>query len=270
MEIKKLKFDCSDKNQTSALLNCMLVNARSLTKTTIDNLLNILFKDEDIDVCCITETWLKSTDQAVLADIKFRGYEIVNSPRPTNKRGGGIAFMCKNNYKFAEIKTTKYVYFELQEVLFSCKTSCIRFSTIYRTGQLTANEKSKFLEELHDYLDSLLFKDGINIIWGDFNISKDQIINKTFYILFMDLLESKGYKLIIDKPTHQKNGVLDLVFVPTNYHFNNVTIFSPDSGIEISDHYPIKLQLPLEPKRKNLSTKIKFRDLNNIDRHLSI
>ena len=52
----------------------MLVNARSLNTKTVVNLLTILFVDEKIDACCITETWLKPGHQAVLADIKLRGY----------------------------------------------------------------------------------------------------------------------------------------------------------------------------------------------------
>ena len=131
-------------------LNCMLVNARSLTRSTIDNLLNILFVDEKIDVCCITETWLKPGDQALLADIKLRGYEIVSSPRSGNKRGGGIAFLCKNYYKFKQIKTNKYFLFELLEVVFSCKSTLIRFSTIYRTGNLNIQQRSDFLNELNN------------------------------------------------------------------------------------------------------------------------
>ena len=59
----------------------MLVNSRSLNTRTADNLLNILFVVENIDICCITETWLKPGDQAILADIKLRGYEIISSPR---------------------------------------------------------------------------------------------------------------------------------------------------------------------------------------------
>ena len=59
----------------------MLINARSLNKETTDNLLNILFIDHNVDLCCITETWLKHDDQPVIADIKFRGYEITSFPR---------------------------------------------------------------------------------------------------------------------------------------------------------------------------------------------
>ena len=48
-------------------------------------------------VCCIIETLLKPGHQAVLADIKLRGYETISSPRPQNKKGGGgVVFLCKN------------------------------------------------------------------------------------------------------------------------------------------------------------------------------
>ena len=76
-------------------LNCMLVNARSLNRQTVDDLLNIIFVDEKIDICSITETWLKPGDQAVLADIKLRGYEIISSPRANNKRGGVLPSYVK-------------------------------------------------------------------------------------------------------------------------------------------------------------------------------
>ena len=56
----------------------MLVNARSLNTRTVDNLLNILFVDEKLDVCCITEIWLKLGDQAVIADIKLRCNEAIS------------------------------------------------------------------------------------------------------------------------------------------------------------------------------------------------
>ena len=227
----------------------MLVNARSLNEKTINKLVDILFVDENIDVCCITETWLKDSDEAVLADIKLRGYQIVNSPRSSNKRGGGVAFLCKDIYTHKHIKTSKYLFFELLEVYFSCKNTGIRFSTIYRTGNLNAQHRISFLEELNDYLESLLFKEGINVLWGDFNISKDQTINKKFYKDFLEMIESKGLKLIIDKPTHIKNGILDLVFVPCDFNVGNVTIFGPESGIEISDHFPIKLQIPVKAEK---------------------
>ena len=53
---------------------------------------------------------MKTRVQAVLADIKLRGYEIVSSSRARNKRGRGEAFLCKNYYKFKEIKSSKFFF----------------------------------------------------------------------------------------------------------------------------------------------------------------
>jgi len=41
---------------------------------------------------------------------------------------------------------------------------------------------------------------------GDFNISNNQATNRVLYEEFMDLMASKGFKLIIDRPTHEKMG----------------------------------------------------------------
>ena len=78
-------------NTMSLTLHCMLVNARSLNTTTVDNLLNILFVEEKIYVCCITATWLKPGHQAVLTDIKLKGNEIISSLRAKHQKGGGVA-----------------------------------------------------------------------------------------------------------------------------------------------------------------------------------
>ena len=62
----------------------------------------------------------------------------------------------------------------------------------------------------------------------------------------MDLRYIKGFKLIIDRPKKLKNGILDSVFLPSDYVLDNATIFCPDSWVDISDHFPFKIQLPLQ------------------------
>ena len=92
--------------------------------------MNILFVDEKIDVFLITETWLKPRDQAVLADIKLRGYEMIGSPSAKSKKGEEEAFLCKIYYKYEQIKSFfEFVFFEILEV-FLCKNIVDRFSTI--------------------------------------------------------------------------------------------------------------------------------------------
>ena len=46
----------------------------------------------------------------MLADIKLRGYEIISSPRARNKKAGEVAFPCKNDYKYKELKSSKFIF----------------------------------------------------------------------------------------------------------------------------------------------------------------
>ena len=63
---------------------------------------------------------------------------------------------------------------------------------------------------------------------------------------FVDLRSIKGFKLLIDRPKNLKNRILDLVFLPSDSVLDNATFFCPDSWVDISDHFPIKIQLPLQ------------------------
>ena len=63
---------------------------------------------------------------------------------------------------------------------------------------------------------------------GDFNISNIQSINRVLYKEFLNLMSSKEFQFIIDRPTHDKNGILDLLFLPFDYVIDNATIFGPD------------------------------------------
>ena len=82
---------------------------------------------------------------------------------------------------------------------------------------------------------------------------------------YSNRMESKDYELIINEPTHEKDGVLDLIFVPSNFQINKVQIFNKESGVEISDHYPVKLVLPLEGESTIDYQEIEYRNLKNIN-----
>ncbi len=64
-------------------------NARSLCNKTCGVL--ELLKDNSIDICCVTETWLRIKDSAIFAEIHDHGYDIFSAPR--RGRGGGVAFL---------------------------------------------------------------------------------------------------------------------------------------------------------------------------------
>ena len=84
--------------------------------------------------------------------------------------------------------------------------------------RLEVEQRNSFIEELNNYLDYLLHKQGLNIIWGDFNINRDQPGNRILYKDFNDLMESYNFKQIVNEATHERNGVLDLIFLPSDFY----------------------------------------------------
>ena len=75
-------------------------------------------------------------------------------------------------------------------------------------------------------------------------------------------MSSKTFKLIIDRPTHEKNWILDIVFLPSDYVIGNATIFGPDSYVDIADHFLIKIQLPLQGDKSLTQLTIERKNLD--------
>ena len=62
-----------------------------------------------------------------------------------------------------------------------------------------------------------------------------------------------------------KNWILNLVFLPSIYVSGNATVFGPDSYVDISDHFPIKVQLPLQGDKSLTQITIERRNLDRIN-----
>ena len=90
----------------------MLINARSLKPklASFEKTLNEL----STDICLITETWLKSTDQinVVLEDFtNINDYAFLRKDRAGSRRGGGVAICFKRDkisFQKAKIPPSKY------------------------------------------------------------------------------------------------------------------------------------------------------------------
>ena len=57
-------------------------------------------KEEELDILCITETWLRKCDDSNISarQISPDGYKILHIPRQSNKKnGGGSEFVCRSS-----------------------------------------------------------------------------------------------------------------------------------------------------------------------------
>ena len=92
-----------------------VLNARSLrNKSTI---FQDFVLDRRLDFVCICETWLSSSDDAVIADLCPGGYVFEHRPR-LSRRGGGVAFLYKDHLQVAVKPPDKYDSFEFN--VFNC------------------------------------------------------------------------------------------------------------------------------------------------------
>ena len=137
-----------------------------------------MLKDNSLNVCCVSETWLKKNDKAILAEIHDFGFDIISQPR--KGRGGGVAVIFDPNIlKPIKNNTRKYSSFEVLESIIKTNNCLIRLCVVYRTTQAKTNYENtkllKFFDDFDSYLETLVIKSGMPIICGDFNIIKQNI-----------------------------------------------------------------------------------------------
>ena len=224
-------------------------NARSLCNKTVGVL--ELLSDNCIDVCAITETWLKQNEAAKHAEIRDFGYDIISVPR--KGKGGGVAIIF-DPLRVRPIvnKTTYFSSFEVLECIVKTRSDIVRFCVIYRSTRMSSKlayqqtRTALFFEQFESYLDNLLLKGGRPMIMGDFNFHVEDT-NDLVALRFMNLCKSKGFKQHVRGPTHCAGGTLDLVLTTENttdsLDIRNLEI-DPDTGTA-SDHYLLTMSIPL-------------------------
>ncbi|ELT92853.1 hypothetical protein CAPTEDRAFT_190539 [Capitella teleta] len=81
---------CENSGQDRGTRMC-LVNAQSVCNKALQ--LHDLVLDNDLDLCVITETWLKgdARDNTIVAELTPPGFKLVHRPR--QGRGGGVAII---------------------------------------------------------------------------------------------------------------------------------------------------------------------------------
>ena len=163
------------------------VNVRSIRNKTPQFQLEI--STQGIDICAITETWLKPPDEETipLQQITPPGYNIISYPRSNGKTGGGLAVIYKKHIKLQNHSTMK-----------NLKTmECGQFQMNYRSDiisfviyHIPSTRVSQFCEELLSILENSIGSIRNKLLFvGDFNIHMDRPEDSNT-IIFNDLLNS--------------------------------------------------------------------------------
>ena len=189
-------------NQQPTLINFGCFNAWSLCNKTVGVL--ELLKDQNISICSVTETWLKTNDKAKFSEIHDLGFDIISAPR--RGRGGGVAFLYDPNVINPVRNDVKnFSSFEVLECVIKTSDNMIRLCVIYRSTQATKKYQetkiAKFMDDFSEYLDSVVNKVGSPIICGDFNFHVEDTENKAAKE-FISLCASKGFIQHVKTKTH--------------------------------------------------------------------
>ena len=182
-------------------------NSRSLCNKTA-GVFEIL-QDNKIDVCFLSETWLRKGDSAKISEIKDYGFNLLHQSRPG--KGGGVAVAFKRNLDIQRCKRQSYKSFEhIECVLDSSSSGLLRLVSVYRSCTARLSGLNYFFDEFDVYLDSLLNLPGKLIIAGDFNIHVENIGDPDS-VKFATILRSHGLVQHVQSSTHVHGGTLDLV-----------------------------------------------------------
>ena len=218
--------------------------------------------DSNIDICIITETWLKEYDYVTTPALSPNGYGFKGFPRQSNRAGGGTGIMFKDSLTVSMAEGKEMKSFEYSEWNVCIHKRNIKLVALYRPPYSEAHPvlPNIFFEEFSNYLETIVMSPESLVITGDFNFhldcASDNNANK-----FIELLETFGLRQHVNVPTHSSGHTLDLIITRSCL---DITITEPTTTALLSDH--LFVECKLDVPRPNLSVKeLRFRKLKQIN-----
>ena len=195
------------------LVNTLLLTIFHADVNCLTNKVNYildLINKNDIDMFCISESWLTETilDQSVEID----GFKFMRKDSPSGIRKHGVALYYKNSIKIVEVPVP--IPNILCVHLIDFNLFCL---VVYRPPTQPTQENDDLVRFM-----SAFCEDKETIIMGDFNLPSLKW-NNNFYETayctpndrkFLDCFTSLGLSQVVQKPTHFPAGnTLDLCLV---------------------------------------------------------
>jgi len=261
--VDKLDIYHRPRNDTKhrTTINFGLLNARSVRNKS--DIIAEYISDNDIDIMCITETWLTDSDNDIMirGDICPAGYKLFQIPR--QGRGGGVAVIIKDTFtttmcpSLSSIASLEYL-----ELMVSYMSTSLRLIVVYRPPPSHKNKltASVFFDEFERLLVYHTTTSGRLFICGDFNFHMNNIMNSDT-VKFSKLLFSHNLTQHVEGSTHRSGNTLDLLITRKSESvLQDVSITDPS----MSDHSVIRCSLLVHkpPPQKKW---IKFRKIRSID-----
>ena len=193
----------------SHMLKLSQINARSICNKIPS--LHHSICENNIDICAVSETWIKQDDDCTQKELALPGYKVLSYLQSDGHVGGGLAFILKDYLKVTD-PTQNATFSTMETHLITLKLQDINLSIIlvYRLSVL--NFCIEFLDMIER--DFNVTKDK-SIIIGDFNIHMDTP-TESDVIIFNDLLDSLNMENRITFLTHKSQHTLNLIIEHRN------------------------------------------------------
>ena len=225
------------------------------------------FKERDIDVLMLQETFLKPKDAAKIKELQDHGVCFLSCPRTCGRERGGLAVIFKPTLKIkVNNKTDKYNSFEYMELTLETEEELIRFVNVYHPPYSKGHPYTElyFINEFEDFLEDLVTKPGVPVMVGDFNMRLNNL-EERYPCMFKNYIQDVNlFQHVPMVPTHRRGGTLDLVITPEDIRNKISEVEILDHGTE-SDHFLVEFKLKFTPIHEARFRDLYYRKFEDID-----
>lgn len=225
------------------------------------------FKERDLDILFLQETFLKIKDEAKIRELQEHGISFMSAPRTSGRQRGGLAVIYKPSLKLKlNKKTESFETIEYMELTLQTEEELLRFVNVYRPPYSKKHQYTElaFLLEFEEFAENLVIQPGVPIMVGDFNMHVEKHGDR-YADQFMMLLEGVNlHQHVPLEPTHRSGGTLDLIITPDDIKdkVKSVDIF--DHGTD-SDHFLVEASISFAPVHEAKYKRLQYRKYRDID-----
>ena len=217
------------------------------------DIVNDIFNEHNLDILCITETWLKDDDIPITSCLNTHYNSFIHLPRLGPHYGGGVGVIYKNSLKLACKIDLSLKHSEALKCTFHPVNSLpFTLITIYRPPH---NSIPQFIDELDTIMSSSTYQ---TTILGDLNIPISP--SSTYSNRLTNTINSYNFTQNVLEPTHTSGNILDLILSHTSPN----PIVNTSVQNLVTDHHIVIFNLQF-PKPKIYPKIIKFRKIHKIN-----
>jgi exonuclease III len=209
-----------------------LVSDRVYPRRKIDEIQAIYVNEKNIDIVCLSETWLKPTTDDTKVDIV--GYKLYRKDR-LDRPSGGVGMYITDRIPNRRADEYEVEDIELMWVEITLGVKKFLLGVCYRAPHQPIDEVEVFMSRIQESFELVYARNRETIIlMGDFNDTCTQWDSdhelSDLKLKFYDFINDHDLHELVHKPTHilgPTANILDLLITNSPGYVNDLQILSP-------------------------------------------